>query len=138
MKGGRYGGSLAVWMDVASAEKTFKERAVSIQRDFAHRFGSTEAVLTALVGLHHASDNLKAYESSALSRELPCGRFAAQVAIASGHGSASTARLMRFEDDFATGADAIRYAEAQGLSWAAERQGTCAIAAPAALHHASS
>jgi len=74
------------------------------------------------------------YRIAALSRELPCRRFAAQVAIASGHGSASTARLMRFEDDFATGADAIRYAEAQGLSWAAERQGAHAFVAPAALH----
>lgn len=64
------------------------------------------------------------YRIAALSRALPCGRFAAQVAIASGQGSASTARLMRFEHDFATGDDAIRYAEAQGLSWAAERQGT--------------
>lgn len=62
------------------------------------------------------------YRIAACPRALPSGRFAAQVAIASGHGSASTARVMRFENDFANRDDAIRFAEAQGLSWAAERQ----------------
>jgi PAS domain S-box-containing protein len=63
-------GALAVWMDLASVEGTFKQRADSIQRNLAHRFGSTEAVLTALVGLHHASDDPRTGEFAALSREL--------------------------------------------------------------------
>ncbi|MFM6986586.1 MAG: hypothetical protein ACKOXQ_08175 [Hydrogenophaga sp.] len=67
------------------------------------------------------------YRIAACPCVLPSGRFAAQVAIASGQGSASTARVMRFEDDFATRDDAIRYAHAQGLSWVAERQSAPAV-----------
>ncbi len=63
-------GGLAVWVDLTSAEKAFNQRVDGIQRDLAHRFGSTEAALTSLVGLHHASDDLKSYEFAALSREL--------------------------------------------------------------------
>ncbi|MGE0745631.1 MAG: CHASE domain-containing protein [Rhodospirillales bacterium] len=57
-------------MELASASRSFRDRADSLQRDLAHRFGGTEAVLTALVGLHHASDSVKSYELSALSNEL--------------------------------------------------------------------
>ncbi len=69
-----------------------------------------------------ASLTLGRYRIAACPVALPGGRFAAQVAIASGHGSASTARVMRFVDDFATHDDAVRYAQAQGLSWVAARQ----------------
>jgi hypothetical protein len=57
------------------------------------------------------------YRIAASPRSLPCGRFAAQVSIASGTGSASTARVMRFVDDFATFDAAAHYAVAQGVDW---------------------
>lgn len=57
------------------------------------------------------------YRIAACPRPLPCGRFAAQVSIASGTGSASTDRVMRFVDDFATFDAAARYAVAQGVAW---------------------
>ena len=55
------------------------------------------------------------YRIAACPRALPSGRFAAQVSVASGQGSASTARIMSFIDDFATHADAANYSLAQGL-----------------------
>jgi hypothetical protein len=42
------------------------------------------------------------------------------VSVASGQGSASTARIMSFIDDFATHDDAANYALAQGLDWVHE------------------
>lgn len=63
-------GAVAVWMDLGSAEREFRQRSDSIQRDIARRFGSTEAVLTSLVGLQHASDDVRYYEFAALAREL--------------------------------------------------------------------
>jgi len=57
------------------------------------------------------------YRIAACPHSLPCGRFVAQVSIASGTGSASTDRVMRFVDDFATFDDAARYALAQGVDW---------------------
>jgi CHASE1-domain containing sensor protein len=62
--------ALAIWIDLGLAERAFTQRVEGVQRDLAHRFGSTEAVLTSLVGLHHASDDLRSYEFAALSREL--------------------------------------------------------------------
>jgi len=43
--------------------------------------------------------------------------FAAQVSIASGHGSASTARLIRYDSAFSTHEAASDYAMAQGIDW---------------------
>jgi len=57
------------------------------------------------------------YRIAACPRPLPDGRFAAQVSIASGSGSASTDRVMRFHDDFATHDAAAHYAVAQGIDW---------------------
>ena len=57
------------------------------------------------------------YRIAASPRALPCGRFTAQVSVASGQGSASTARIMSFTDHFATHDDAAKYALAQGLDW---------------------
>jgi hypothetical protein len=57
------------------------------------------------------------YRIAACPRPLPCGRFAAQVSIASGSGSASTDRVMRFHDDFPTHDAAADYAVAQGIDW---------------------
>ncbi len=77
--------ALAISIDLGTVERAFKQRADSIQRDIAHRFGSTEAVLTSLVGLHHASDDLRNYELSAQVREIlaayPYIRTIAKVAV---------------------------------------------------------
>ncbi len=61
--------------------------------------------------------NLGQYRIAACPKALPDGRFAAQVSIASGSGSASTDRVMRFVDDFPTFDAAARYAVAQGIDW---------------------
>jgi hypothetical protein len=57
------------------------------------------------------------YRIAACPRPLPGGFFAAQVSIASGSGSASTARLMRFDSAFPTHDAAANYAIAQGIDW---------------------
>lgn len=57
------------------------------------------------------------YRISANPRPLVGGRFAAFVSIASGTGSASTDRVMRFHEDFPTHEAAARYALAQGIDW---------------------
>ena len=63
-------GGLAAWTDLVSAEKAFEREVDSVQHELARRFGSAEAVSTALVGLHQASDDFNKYEFEALSREL--------------------------------------------------------------------
>lgn len=55
------------------------------------------------------------------SRALPNGAFGAQVSVASGRGSASTDRVMRFVPEFATPAAASQYALDEGMLWV-ERQ----------------
>jgi hypothetical protein len=57
------------------------------------------------------------YRIAACPRALPTGRFAAQVSVASGRGSASTDRVMCFTSDFATRDAAASFALAQGLDW---------------------
>lgn len=57
------------------------------------------------------------FRIAACPRELPCGQFAAQVSIASGRGSATTDRVMRFHDAFPSHDAASRYAIAQGIDW---------------------
>ncbi len=57
------------------------------------------------------------YRIAALPRALPGGLFAAQVSIASGHGSASTDRVIRFDSAFSTHDAAADYALAQGIDW---------------------
>jgi hypothetical protein len=57
------------------------------------------------------------YRISARPRPMADGRYAAFVSIASGSGSASTDRVMRFTEDFATHDAAARYAMAQGIDW---------------------
>jgi hypothetical protein len=58
------------------------------------------------------------YRIAACPRPLLGGRFAAQVSIASGRGSASTDRVIRYTDDFASLDAAAHYAMAQGIDWA--------------------
>ena len=65
----------------------------------------------------HTAITVGKYRIAACPRALPSGRFAAQVSVASGQGSASTARIMSFIDDFATHDDATQYALAQGMDW---------------------
>ena len=57
------------------------------------------------------------YRIAACPQPLTSGRFGAQVSIASGSGSASTDRVMRFCDDFSTHDAAAHYALAQGIDW---------------------
>jgi len=57
------------------------------------------------------------YRIAACPRPLVSGRFVAQVSIASGRGSASTDRVMRFHDDFPSFDAAASYAMAQGINW---------------------
>lgn len=60
------------------------------------------------------------YRIAACPRPLPGGLFAAQVSIASGRGSATTDRVMRFIDEFPTHDAAASYALAQGIDWVRE------------------
>jgi hypothetical protein len=73
------------------------------------------------------------YRIAACPRALPGGRFGAQVSIASGQGSATTDRVMRFVDDFATHDAAARFAVAQGIHWVNDltRRATGHAGAPA-------
>jgi hypothetical protein len=57
------------------------------------------------------------YRIAACPEQLPCGQFAAQVSIASGRGSASTDRVMRFRDEFASHDAAAQFSIAQGIDW---------------------
>ena len=63
-------GGLAAWTDLKSSEDNFRQKAYAFERDVTHRLASTNAVLTSLAGLHHASDDLRSHEFKALSREL--------------------------------------------------------------------
>ena len=63
------------------------------------------------------------YRIAACPRLLAGGRYAAQVSIASGRGSASTDRVMQFIKDFSSFDAAARYAMTQGIDWV--RTATC-------------
>jgi hypothetical protein len=69
------------------------------------------------IHIQHSTITHGKYRIAASPRALPCGRFTAQVSVASGQGSASTARIMSFTDHFATHDDAAKYSLAQGLDW---------------------
>lgn len=60
------------------------------------------------------------YRIVACPRPLETGQFAALVSIASGSGSASTDRVMRFRNDFSTPEAAAHYAVSQGINWVHE------------------
>ncbi len=57
------------------------------------------------------------YRIAACPRQVDGGAYAAQVSIASGHGRASTDRVMRFIPEFPSHDAASRYAIQQGLNW---------------------
>jgi hypothetical protein len=65
----------------------------------------------------HSPITMGKYRIAACPRQLAGGQFAAQVSIASGRGSASTDRVMRFHDEFPTHDAAAHYAIAQGIDW---------------------
>ncbi len=67
--------------------------------------------------INHHSIVFGKYRIAASPRALPSGRFTAHVAVASGQGSASTARIMSFADDFATHDAAASFALSKGLDW---------------------
>ncbi len=71
----------------------------------------------------HQSILMGKYRIQPCSRALPHGAFGAQVSVASGRGSASTDRVMRFVPEFATPAAASQYALDEGVLWV-ERQTT--------------
>ncbi len=71
----------------------------------------------------HQSILMGKYRIQPCSRALPNGAFSAQVSLASGRGSASTDRVMRFVPEFATPAAASQYALDEGVLWV-ERQTT--------------
>jgi hypothetical protein len=71
----------------------------------------------------HQSILMGKYRIQPCSRALPNGAFSAQVSVASGRGSASTDRVMRFVPEFATPAAASQYALDEGVLWV-ERQTT--------------
>jgi len=58
------------------------------------------------------------YRIAAFHTLSASGRYHAQVSIASGSGSSSTDRVMRFAADFSTQDAAAQYALAQGIDWA--------------------
>jgi len=70
--------------------------------------------------ISHSAITLGKYRIAACPRAIEGGRYAAQVSIASGRGSASTDRVMRFIDDFPTHEAAASYAIEQGLNWVRE------------------
>lgn len=73
---------------------------------------------------HHgpSRSTIGRYRIVANPRPTPCGRFAAQVSIASGQGSASTARVMRFDEAFSTHEAAAHFGHEQGVRWVRSRQ----------------
>src|SRR5215475_12839409 len=55
---------------VSRAERDFIQRAALVYEDLTQRLGSLEAVLVALAGLHHASDDLSQAQFSTFAQEL--------------------------------------------------------------------
>ena len=61
---------LTVRFAISRAERDFMQRAASVYEDLTQRLGSLEAVLVALAGLHHASDDLSQAQFSTFAQEL--------------------------------------------------------------------
>lgn len=70
------------------------------------------------------------YRIAACPRLLVGGRYAAQVSIASGRGSATTDRVMQYIPDFPSFDAAARYAMTQGIDWVRS-----ALCPPQSLSH---
>lgn len=82
-----------------------------------------------MIDLNHTTSQspitIGKYRIAACPSPMDDGRFAAQVSIASGSGSASTDRVMRFVSDFPTHDAAARYAIEQGLIWVHDTTRAC-------------
>jgi PAS domain S-box-containing protein len=61
---------LTVRFAISRAERDFIQRAALVYEDLTQRLGSLEAVLVALAGLHHASDDLSQAQFSTFAQEL--------------------------------------------------------------------
>jgi len=61
---------LTVRFAISRAERDFMQRAASVYEELTQRLGSLEAVLVALAGLHHASDDLSQAQFSTFAQEL--------------------------------------------------------------------
>jgi PAS domain S-box-containing protein len=61
---------LTVRFAVSRAERNFTNQATLVYEDLTQRLGSLEAVLVALAGLHHASDDLSQTQFSTFAQEL--------------------------------------------------------------------
>ena len=61
---------LSVRFAISRAEHDFMQRAASVYEELTQRLGSLEAVLVALAGLHHASDDLSQAQFSTFAQEL--------------------------------------------------------------------
>lgn len=66
---------------------------------------------------HDKTITVGKYHVSPLITRTDSGRFAASVAIRSGHGSATHHRVLRFVPRFDTRDSAQRYAVDQGIAW---------------------
>ncbi|MEJ2619655.1 MAG: EAL domain-containing protein [Candidatus Thiodiazotropha sp.] len=60
----------SVSREVSGVKREFANQAWQVQRAVIHRVANLETVLTALVGQHHASDNLSSAEQTLFSQEL--------------------------------------------------------------------
>ena len=60
----------AISIDLDNAETAFQARAEIVRSELSQRIGSTEALLTASAGLHHASDELLPHEFTVFAAQL--------------------------------------------------------------------
>ncbi|WP_085316664.1 hypothetical protein [Derxia lacustris] len=66
----------------------------------------------------HHQFSIGPFSLRSLSQRMEDGRYRASVAIRSGQGSATTGRLIRFDERFDSDHAAHDYARDQGLDWA--------------------
>ena len=62
--------STAISVDLDNAETAFQARAEIVRNELSQRIGSTEAILTAAAGLHHASDEVLPHEFTVFASQL--------------------------------------------------------------------
>ncbi|MCG8548009.1 MAG: EAL domain-containing protein [Alphaproteobacteria bacterium] len=62
--------STAISVDLENAEKAFQARAEIVRNELSQRISSTEAILTATAGLHHASDDVLPHEFTVFASQL--------------------------------------------------------------------
>ncbi|WP_067060759.1 hypothetical protein [Roseateles chitosanitabidus] len=72
--------------------------------------------------MHGTSIEVGRFRVSPMTSTDRDGRFASSVSIQSGRGSATTDRIFRFKETFATCDGAQRYALDEGMAWALGRR----------------